>query len=231
MVKTNLVCLLLGSAILLSGCSGNKIMKKQDNVGRQSEQHMERRISLSLEYLLYLPPDYDKQESWPLMVFLHGAGERGNDLNKLKVHGPPKLVETGKDLPFVIVSPQCPADQWWPGLEREVIALVDEMIDKYKIDTSRVYLTGLSMGGFGTWSIGCSYPQRFAAMVPICGGGRPFRAGLTEGCAGLGVSWGQRPGRTAKGVAADGRRGQPGRRQREADGLSECRTRFVDRNV
>ena len=152
-------------------------MNKQDKDTRQTPQHMERQITLTLDYLLYLPPDYNKQDSWPLMVFLHGAGERGSNLEKLKVHGPPKLVEQGKDLPFIIVSPQCPDDNWWPGMEREVIALVDEIVEKYKVDTSRIYLTGLSMGGFGTWSIGCSYPKRFAAMVPICGGGRLFRAG------------------------------------------------------
>ena len=175
MNKTLILSLLVGLG-LFGGRSEDKTMNQQDKPERQTEQHLERQITVKLDYLSYLPPDYDKQDSWPLMVFLHGAGERGSDLEKVKVHGPPKLIEEGKDLPFIIVSPQCPNDQWWPGLEREVIALVDEMIDTYKVDKSRVYLTGLSMGGYGTWAIGCSYPKRFAALVPICGGGRPFRA-------------------------------------------------------
>lgn len=179
MNKTIWFHLLLGYVITLGGCAGDKTMSKQDKAktGRQTAQHMEQQVTLSLDYLLYLPPNYDRQDSWPLLVFLHGAGERGHDLKKVKAHGPPKLIEQGKDLPFLIVSPQCPEDNWWPGMEREVIALVDEMIDTHKVDTSRVFLTGLSMGGYGTWAIGCSYPQRFSAIVPICGGGRPFRAG------------------------------------------------------
>ena len=177
MNKYTLLILLIGGSLWLAGASKEKDMNHPTPPpGTQTPQHLARQITLSLDYLLYLPPDYDKKDSWPLMVFLHGAGERGTDLNKVKVHGPPKLIEQGKNLPFIIVSPQCPNDQWWPGLEREVIALVDEITEKYKVDTGRVYLTGLSMGGYGTWSIGCSYPDRFAAMVPICGGGRPFRA-------------------------------------------------------
>ena len=91
-------------------------MKKQSS--RQQSEHLERQATLTLDYLLYLPPDYQSKDSFPLLVFLHGAGERGSDLNKVKSHGPPKLVEQGKDLPFIIVSPQCPANQWWPGMER-----------------------------------------------------------------------------------------------------------------
>ena len=151
-------------------------MKDQKKHGRQTAEHLKRQVTMELDYLLYLPPDYAGKDSWPLMVFLHGAGERGHDLNLVKKHGPPKLVEAGKDFPFIIVSPQCPTDQWWPGLEKEVMALVDEIVEKYNVDESRIYLTGLSMGGYGTWTIGCSHPDRFAAMVPLCGGGRPFRA-------------------------------------------------------
>jgi predicted peptidase len=143
---------------------------------RQEARHLKRQVTLTLDYLLYLPPEYDQKDSWPLLVFLHGAGERGSDLNRVKAHGPAKLIEQGKDFPFVIVSPQCPEGQWWPVLGREVMALVEEMLERYKIDPERVYLTGLSMGGYGTWSIASVWPERFAAIVPICGGGRPFTA-------------------------------------------------------
>jgi predicted peptidase len=132
---------------------------------------------MECEYLLYLPKDYaQKSQKWPLMLFLHGAGERGNDLNLVKKHGPPKLVGQGKDLPFIIVSPQCPSGQWWLEKVDVLLALLDEIQSTYPVDPNRVYLTGLSMGGYGTWTLACQHPDRFAAIVPICGGGQSFMA-------------------------------------------------------
>ena len=127
--------------------------------------------ALGLEYLLFLPADYqkDKEKPWPLMLFLHGAGERGKDLSKVTVHGPPKLVKENGDFPFILVSPQCPAGESWS--DEALLGLLDEVIKKHRVDTSRVYLTGLSMGGYGSWSLGLNNPERFAALVPICGGG------------------------------------------------------------
>ena len=122
--------------------------------------------------MLYLPPDYKKADKkWPLILFLHGAGERGNNLNLVKKHGPTKLIEQGKTFDFIIVSPQCPSEIWWPERLDVLITLLDEIEAKYHVDTNRVYLTGFSMGGFGTWSLSARYPQRFAAIAPICGGG------------------------------------------------------------
>jgi predicted peptidase len=130
-----------------------------------------------MDYLLYLPKDYGgEKKDWPLMVYLHGAGERGSSLDKLKVHGPAKLVDQGNDMPFIIVSPQCPPGMWWPNFIEKIMALIDETIETYDVDTSRVYLTGLSMGGYGTWATAATYPERFAAIAPICGGGMPFVA-------------------------------------------------------
>jgi len=130
--------------------------------------------TVSADYLLYLPRDYDgkSRQRWPLILFLHGAGERGSDLSKVAVHGPPKLVKQGKDFPFIIVSPQCPANQHWDN--DVLLALLDDVEAKYKVDKSRVYLTGLSMGGYGSWSLGLAHPGRFAAIAPICGGGDPI---------------------------------------------------------
>jgi len=128
---------------------------------------------MSMEYLLYLPPGYEAEtpaKKWPLMLFLHGAGERGDDLNKVKVHGPPKIVAS-KDLPFIVVSPQCPKDQWW-DIQR-LSALLDEVERKQRVDPERIYVTGLSMGGFGSWAMAAHEPRRFAAIAPICGGGDP----------------------------------------------------------
>lgn len=131
-------------------------------------RHVER---LQLEYLLFLPEGYkeEKDKRWPLMLFLHGAGERGTNLAKVTVHGPPKIVKEKTDFPFILVSPQCPTGQSWS--DEAVLGLLDEIIKKHRVDTTRVYLTGLSMGGYGTWSLGTKYPDRFAAIAPICGGG------------------------------------------------------------
>jgi predicted peptidase len=122
----------------------------------------------ALNYLLYLPGD-GAQQKMPLVLFLHGAGERGNDLDKVTKHGPPKLIEAGQKLPFILVSPQCPEESWWKpdGL----MALVDEIVAKHHVDEDRIYVTGLSMGGYGTWALAGDYPNRFAAIAPICGGG------------------------------------------------------------
>jgi len=148
--------------------------------GGQSEQVFQKEITktVELKYLLHLPKGYgdNKDQKWPLVLFLHGAGERGSDINKVKVHGPPKLIEQGKELPFIVVSPQCPAGSWWTEQIDALMALLDDVQARYAVDVNRVYLTGLSMGGFGSWAMGCRYPNRFAAVVPICGGGEWFLA-------------------------------------------------------
>ncbi len=123
------------------------------------------------KYLIYLPKDYNAQSGkrWPLMLFLHGAGERGTDLQRVAIHGPPMLARQGKDFPFIIIAPQCPDDQRWEN--DGLLQLLDHVIASYAVDTNRVYLTGLSMGGYGTWRLGLTHPERFAAIAPICGGG------------------------------------------------------------
>jgi len=127
-------------------------------------------------YLLFLPASYSRtKKKWPLILFLHGAGERGDDLSLVKKHGVPKIVEEDPAFPFIVVSPQCPKDEWW-SIEA-LIALLDSLEKKYRIDRTRIYLTGLSMGGFGTWQLAMENPNRFAAIAPICGGGNPHLAG------------------------------------------------------
>lgn len=144
----------------------------------QTPQTMAKQVEIKVNYLLHLPRDYGKEQGkkYPLILFLHGAGERGDDINVVKKHGPPKLVDSDTKLAvkdFIVVSPQCPTNQWWQP--HEVIALLDEVSSKYSVDPDRVYLTGLSMGGFGTWETASRYPNRFAAIAPICGGGDPRR--------------------------------------------------------
>ena len=131
---------------------------------------------LNQRYLASVPSAYesDSQKKWPLVLFLHGSGERGNDLERVKTHGIPELVAAGKDFPFIAISPQCPDGEWWNPWELRY--LLDEIEVKYRVDPDRVYLTGLSMGGYGTWEMALDFPDRFAAIVPICGGGDPADA-------------------------------------------------------
>jgi predicted peptidase len=131
------------------------------------------RHTAELDYQLHLPAAYheDADREWPLVLFLHGAGERGDDVELVKKHGPPKLIAAGTDIPAIVVSPQCPTDQWWTDHLEALAALLDQIERRYRVDADRVYVTGLSMGGFGTWALAARYRERFAAAVPICGGG------------------------------------------------------------
>lgn len=124
----------------------------------------------SYDYLLYLPKDYAKEtKKYPLVIYLHGGSQKGNDLNKLKVYGLPYLVEKGQDFNFIIASPQCPDNKYW-STENWFESLYAELNSKYRIDTDRIYLTGVSMGGYGTFIVAMDFPEKFAAIVPFCGG-------------------------------------------------------------
>lgn len=145
-----------------------------------------------IRYMLFVPKNYTAGgPKMPLMLFLHGLGECSNDdLNRVKIHGPAKIVENQPDFPFVLISPQCPPPAsedaakhlsppelktliqhaWKPD---QLIQLIDHVAGQLNIDKDRIYVTGLSMGGYGTWRLAATYPDRFAAAVPICGGGDP----------------------------------------------------------
>jgi predicted peptidase len=132
------------------------------------------------QYLLALPADYDAHgaRDWPLILFLHGSGERGDNAWEVTKHGPPKLLlagvrgAAGRQLAenFIVLSPQCPKYRWWNS--GTLIALLDEVTARHNVDPRRVYVTGLSMGGSAAWDLVTGFPERFAAAVPICGGGR-----------------------------------------------------------
>ena len=123
---------------------------------------------LGYRYYIYLPEDYDNTvKEWPLILFLHGMGERGDNLELVKKTGLIRYVEDGANPPFIIATPQCPTNQWWNT--DNLMALLDHIQGTFRVDHDRVYLTGLSMGGAGTWALANSYPERFAAIAPICG--------------------------------------------------------------
>lgn len=165
------------------------------------------------DYLLYLPENIDKNKKLPVLLFLHGNGERGNDVNLVKIHGPLKEVEKGRELPFIIIAPQMlPFPEgfsfkpntnnlfldWskrqpmvretfdaehrydepyppygWDMLEKDLIALINNTVKEYNGDKNRIYVTGLSYGGYGTWYMLSKYPELFAAGAPLCGAGNP----------------------------------------------------------
>lgn len=127
-------------------------------------------VTVKAGYLVVLPEGYQADRKYPLLLFLHGSGERGDNLELVKTHGPFAKVKELK-LPFIIVAPQCPANKYW---DTDMLNyLLDELLVKYPVNPDQVYLTGLSMGGFGTWFWAMAHPDRFAAIVPICGGGEP----------------------------------------------------------
>ena len=161
---------LLLPAVIMAGCASTSELPAV--AGKQMPASFSGSITVqvNMNYLIYLPEGYDRgAATWPLVLFLHGAGERGRDIDLVKKHGPPKLVAAGKTFPFILVSPQCPDGQFWstPVLD----ALLEDVQDRYRVDPARIYVTGLSMGGGGTWDLAIRYPDRFAAIAPICGWG------------------------------------------------------------
>ena len=126
-----------------------------------------------LPHLTFVPRAYEEsgEDRWPLMLFLHGAGERGSDLGKLRKYGPPRIVESDPDFPFILIAPQCPIGTYWRP--SPLLALLDDAATRFRIDLARVVVTGVSMGGYGTWELATLAPERFAAIAPICGGGDP----------------------------------------------------------
>ncbi len=147
-------------------------MKEWTNSTGQHPQHIETQLvkTVSYDLLVYTPKGVrDEKKLWPMIIFLHGSGERGNDPNRLKVHSLPKVIDREENFPFIVVSPQCPDGKRWNA--ESLNAMLDEVLTKLPVDTNRIYLTGLSMGGYGTWKFAIAYPERFAAVAPVCGWG------------------------------------------------------------
>lgn len=128
-------------------------------------------------FIAYVPDNISQHPA--LLVQLHGAGERGNggdSLEKVLIHGFSKVVNDNNLEDCILIMPQCPLDSFWVAKIESIKKFIDEMIIKFSIDTSRIYLCGLSMGGFGTWYTAMAYPEIFAAIAPCCGGGMAWNA-------------------------------------------------------
>ena len=170
------VCIVMSCALLFSigmarskageGKTGfvNKIHKGKDG---------------DVKYIVFAPKNYDGQKAMPVILFLHGAGESGTDGKKQAAVGLGKAIRDKKEsFPFIAIFPQSQKGGWGAGTAegKRGMAILEEVEKDYKTDRKRVYLTGLSMGGFGTWSFAAAHPTRFAAIAPVCGGGDPKTA-------------------------------------------------------
>lgn len=121
---------------------------------------------------VYVPPDYTPDKAWPLIVFLHGSGERGDDgVLQTEVGIGPALRQHPERYPAVVLLPQCPRDLFWNVVLEHIEAAMTQAMEQYNIDRDRIYLTGISMGGYGTWLWGAMKTDTFAALMPVCGGG------------------------------------------------------------
>jgi predicted peptidase len=135
---------------------------------------MDRRLlrDVAGRYQLFLPHNYNStSDRLPLILFLHGGGERGQDIEKVKVHGPLKVAAQRSDFPFIVVAPQADSNMIWSTARLD--AVLDDVQERYRVDPDRIYLTGLSMGGYGAWHLAMEFPRRFAALAPISGGATP----------------------------------------------------------
>ena len=133
---------------------------------------------IAYRYQVFVPADFSKKKSWPVILFLHGSGERGSDgLIQTDVGIAHAIRLHSSRFPFVVVIPQCQEGKIWGDSDMQIQALaaLQESIKEFHGDRHRVYLTGLSMGGFGTWELAARNPGRFAALVPICSGVRPLK--------------------------------------------------------
>ncbi len=134
----------------------------------------EKRYS-KLKYLIYYPDSFDTAKRYPLWIHLHGSGGRGEDITLLKSAGPIYQIENGRNLPAIVVAPQCYADTWFEIME-QLLEFIEFALDSKNTDKSRVVLSGSSMGGYACWFVTMSRPQWFSAVIPVCGGGMYWNA-------------------------------------------------------
>ncbi len=174
MKTQSLFALSLGLILLRCTDASSVGLGAEPVAGKQVEQTFKTSDGAEVGYLLYLPESYKPGESLPVMLFLHGRGESDGPLSVVAKWGPPQLVARGDKLPYILVSPQCPKEDNWssPTQQTRIAELLDAIVKKFSGNKDRIYLTGLSMGGSGSWRMAADHPEKFAAVVPICGRGQ-----------------------------------------------------------
>ena len=158
----------------------NESLTKGPYAGKITGSFTQATSKQGLNYQIYGNPKWDNTRRYPLVIWLHGSGQSGSD-NTSQMGGPTKVFtdpEHQEKNPCLMIAPQCPAADigWNKEVADNLMALIADLADKLPIDQNRLYLTGSSMGGFGSWSLAAKYPQVFAAVVPLCGGGDPKKA-------------------------------------------------------
>ncbi len=153
-------CFLLGTFLLLQACAAQSQLVQDELLTVTKE---------NLRYYLYYPEGYlSSDREFGLLLFLHGGGESGREIEEVRKNGPPKLLAEGKQFPFLILAPQNPHEKkWWNT--QAVVQLLDSIVETNRVDKDRVYLTGLSRGGSAAWELATQYPQKFAALAVVCG--------------------------------------------------------------
>ena len=165
---------LLGAALFVAACAGLHRPAAAEPLPPAGQHPRESIETGGYRYQLFIPESAQKPQTWPLMIFLHGSGERGDDIAKVKVHGPPKLADRDPNFPFILISPLLPAEEDWDIGQLE--AILDHALETLPVDPERIYLTGLSRGGHATWRWGAQNPDLFAALAPVAGRGDPENA-------------------------------------------------------
>lgn len=157
------------AAVLALTANAPSVMAQEPEAGQHPQPAVD---TDNYRYQLFVPrgvASADPERKWPFMLFLHGSGERGDDIDAVKRHGPPKQADRDPDFPFILISPLLPAEEDWDIAKLERI--LDRAFATLPIDPDRVYLTGLSRGGHATWRWGAADPDRFAALAPVAGRG------------------------------------------------------------
>ena len=180
MMKTSFACSLafcFATLFLYATATAQDQTDSGPAAGKQVELSFTSSDGAEIGYLLYLPKNYDKtgETKAPMMLFLHGRGESNGPLSLVAKWGPPKMAGGGEDFPFVLVSPQCPREDWWSSetQQNRLSELLEHVSSSFVFNEKKMYLTGLSMGGYGSWALAAKHPKKFAAVAPICGGGKP----------------------------------------------------------
>jgi len=170
------LAIVLSLAALLVGCAANRMKGAPVRHDPSATGFVNRTMDVDgveRRYVVYVPHDYRPDSEWPLIMFLHGIGERGDDgLFQSEVGIGRAIRRHAHWFPCLVVMPQCPEDALWGKAADHIDEALAKTRDEYNVDPERIYLTGLSMGGFGTWAYGAQRLDVFAALMPICGGGR-----------------------------------------------------------
>jgi predicted peptidase len=165
--------------IIMLTLTGALLLTLPARARQDGELFQSRAITLGAtgyRFRVFVPNGWSKKKKSPVILFLHGAGERGDDnLAQTRVGIGPAIPRQDATFPFIVVLPQCPRDRWWtePDMQAQALKALDQVMEEFNGDPKRTYLTGLSMGGYGSWAIVAKNPGRFAALAIVCGGVRP----------------------------------------------------------